>query len=298
MQRTESPVTESNPAAFDYRTITLSQGVVRYREAGPADGPTLVFIHGLLVNSALWRDVMALLADEYHCIAPDLPLGAHTIPLAPDADVTPRGVAALIAEFLITLNLTNVTLVGNDTGGALSQLVITQHPERIGRLVLTNCDAYEAFFPPLIRPFTWGAAVFGERFASALAWLFHGRPAQRLLLWTVAHRRVDEATLDNYFLPLSRHAGVRRDVTKFMRAVSSRDTLEAAQRFGFFTQPVLLVWGRDDFIFSTRNARRLQRDFPDAQVEFISHARAFVPEDQPTALAERIANFVAATDHD
>ena len=121
------------------KQVQLPQGTIDYRERGT--GEPIVFVHGALVNADLWRKVVPALAKDFHCIAPDLPLGSHTRPLPADADLSPNGAAKLIADFIESLGLDNVTLVGNDTGGALCQLVVTRHPQRIGRLVLTNCDA-------------------------------------------------------------------------------------------------------------------------------------------------------------
>jgi pimeloyl-ACP methyl ester carboxylesterase len=284
----------SETTRFDaYREVSLSQGTIRYRDEG--EGPTLVFIHGILVNGALWNAVIPQLSGRFRCVVPDLPLGAHSIPVRRDADLSPRGVAQLVADFLEALDLRDVTLVGNDTGGAICQLTIARHPQRIARLVLTNCDAYEAFFPPLLRPFQWGARLLGVRFADLLVWMFRSRWAQRALMRTVAHHRPDGAELDGYFIPPARNRGVRRDLARFLRAVSNRYTLEAARTFPNFRRPVMIVWGEDDLFFSARNARRLQRAFPDAALEFLPRARAFVPVDQPEALARRIAEFVHAS---
>ncbi len=278
-----------------YHEVSLPQGVVRYRDEGA--GPTLVFVHGILANSTLWRDVIPRLRGAFRCVAPDLPLGGHAYPMRPDADQSPGGVAQLLADLLEALNLPDVTLVGNDTGGAICQVTIARHPARIARLVLTNCDAYEAFFPPLISPFHYGARFLGARFTDALAWTLRARAAQRVLLWVVALRRMDAATLDAYFGPFLRDAGVRRDLARFLAAVSNRYTLDAARTFPNFRRPVLIVWGKNDLFFSARYAVRLQQDFPDATLEFVSPSRAFVPEDQPDALARHIAGFVGTASH-
>jgi pimeloyl-ACP methyl ester carboxylesterase len=152
-----------SPDLGPHKEARLSTGTVRYRERGPADGPALVFVHGLLVNGDLWRKVVPWLERRFRCLLPDLPLGGHALPMPPDADLTPPGVARLIAEFLEALGLPDATLVGNDTGGAFCQLVVTRHPERVGRLVLTNCDAYENFLPPAFRWLQWGGAAAGLR---------------------------------------------------------------------------------------------------------------------------------------
>ena len=274
------------------REIRLSQGVIGYRDEG--DGPVIVFVPGLLANATLWRHVVPPLSQRFRCVVPELPLGGHSMPMDRDADQTPPGIAQLLAEFMDALDLPDVTLIGNDTGGAICQIAIANHPERIGRLILTNCDAYEAFFPPLLRPFSFGARVFGERFTGALAIALRYRPAQRLLLWAVAKRRMDDATLDAYFASFVRNPGVRRDTARFLASVSNRYTLEAARSFPSFRRPVLIVWGTDDFVFGSRLARRLQRDFANVQLEFVPGSRAFVPEDRPDELVSRTMRFMQA----
>jgi pimeloyl-ACP methyl ester carboxylesterase len=283
---------DTMPRLGAFQDVSLPQGAVRYVDVG--HGPALVFVHGLLANRQLWSRVIPLLASQFRCIALDLPLGAHALPLRPDADLTPAGVAQLVADFLVALDLHDVILVGNDTGGAICQLVIAHHHERIGRLVLTNCDAFEQFFPPLASPFHYGARLFGAGFANALAWVLRAPSARRLFLATVSHRGLDQAALDANFYPLLHIPGVRSDMTRFLRAVSRRYTLDAARTFASFRRPVLLVWGRDDRFFSFGLARRLQQAFPDARLDSLDHSRAFVPLDQPEALAQRITEFVHA----
>jgi pimeloyl-ACP methyl ester carboxylesterase len=270
--------------------IQLAQGVIRYRDFG--SGEPILFVHGILTNGALWRDVVGRLTGRFRCVVPDLPLGGHAVPLRPEADLSPKGVACLVADFMEALDLRDVTLVGNDTGGAICQIVIANHPGRIGRLVLTSCDAYEAFFPLLLKPLHYGARFLGTRFTDVLAWSLRARPVQRVLLWTVARRRLDDAVLDSYFAPLINNAMVRGDLTRFLARVSNRHTLEAARVFPSFRRPVLIVWGEDDIFFLTRHARRLERDFPDATLEFLPGSRAFVPEDRPERLAELIETFL------
>ena len=272
------------------RELEVGGGVIRYREVGK--GPALVFVHGILANGTLWRDVVARLSDGFRCIVPDLPLGGHSLPMTPEADMSPAGVARMVAELMERLDLRDVTLVGNDTGGAMCQVVISNHPGRIGRLVLTNCDAYESFLPVVLRPLSYGARIFGTRYVDLIAWTLRRRFAQRALFKTVAVRNVDEATLGTYFGPLIQDPGIRRDLARFLGSVSNRHTLEAAQSFPGFDHPVLIAWGLRDPFFSPRLALRLQHDFPDARLEAVSGSRAFVPEDRPERLAQLIREFL------
>jgi pimeloyl-ACP methyl ester carboxylesterase len=274
------------------RELRLPQGTIRYREVG--EGKPIVFVHGLLVNGLLWRKVAPLLAGEARCIVPDWPLGSHELSLAPGADATPGGIAKLVADFIAALELEDVTLVGNDSGGAISQLVITRHPERIGRLVLTNCDAYENFLPPLFRYLQWIARVPG---LPRIALQSLRVPALRHLptaYGALVKRRLPREIEDAYVGPILRDAGVLRDTTAFLRGIDKRETLAAAERFGEFDKPVLLAWAPEDRSFKLRYAEQMAAAFPNARIETIADSKTFVPEDQPERLAELIGTFVRA----
>lgn len=273
------------------KEVKLPQGTVRYREQG--SGETLLFIHGLLVNGDLWRKVVPVLTENYRCITPDLPLGSHTLPMNAHAEVTPAGVARLISDFMTALELTDVTLVGNDTGGALCQLVITHHPQRIKRLVLTNCDAYEVFPPLSLRGFQLLPRIPGGiwGFAQLLRLNF----VQKLLVALLAKTQPETGVRQSYFQPAVRQPEIRRDLHNFMLTISNRYTKDAALQFSQFHKPVLLVWGRNDPFFSVRLAERLKKDFPDARLYYLDGARAFVPEDQPLQLAQHLESFMKAT---
>ncbi|HEY7094768.1 MAG TPA: alpha/beta hydrolase, partial [Ktedonobacterales bacterium] len=215
-------------------------------------------------------------------------------PMPQDADLTPPGIARLVADALEALGLEDVTLVGNDTGGAICQILIAERPERIGRLVLTNCDAFEQFFPPLVQPLHTLSARFGEGFTTFLARVLRFRSAQRRFMASVAKRHFDDETLDAYFGAFLSDPLVRRDASRFMASVSNRYTLAAARSFGAFERPVRLVWGENDLFFSAKLARRLQAAFPHATLHWAPDSRAFVPEDQPHLLAREIAEFAHA----
>ena len=134
------------------QTQDLTAGTIEYEDAG--SGPVIVFVHGLLVDGSLWRKVVPRL-DGFRCVVPTLPLGSHREPMRDRGALTPIGIADLLAEFLERLELTDVTIVANDTGGAITQLLLTRRPERIARVVLTPCDAFENFLPPAFRPLQW-----------------------------------------------------------------------------------------------------------------------------------------------
>ena len=272
------------------RTVRLPAGEIAYRERG--DGPPVVFVHGLLVNADLWRAVVPTVADAgFRCLAPDWPLGSHELAMAPDADLTPPGLARLIAAFLDELDLSDVTLVANDTGGALVQILMASRPVRVGRVVLASCDALERFFPPAFRFLPLMARLPGSGWL--LAQSLRPRAFHRLPItygW-LTHRPIPAHVMDSYLQPARRSAGVRRDVRRFLRAVHPRHTLAASESFGAFDRPVLLAWGQDDRLFPMSLAERVAALLPDARVVPVAGARTFVPEDQPDMLAKLVAEF-------
>lgn len=271
------------------REVKLRQGTVRYRERG--EGEPIVFVHGLLVNGDLWRKVVPLLADRYRCITPDWPLGSHSIPLAPDADLSPAGLSDLIADFLAALDLRDVTLVGNDTGTGLAQIVVTEHPERIGRVVLTTGDAFKNFPPTAFKP------LVGLGYAPPLLWLLEKalRPnaVRRLSLKYLAATLKDPRILESYG-GQAKHAGIRRDVAKVLKNVRSRYTQRAAEKLPNLEAPALLVWATKDPFFPNEHAHQLADLIPDARVVELDDSYAFVSEDQPERTADAIGEFMAA----
>lgn len=269
--------------------IALPQGTIRYRDTG--SGPPVVLLHGLLVSGTLWRKVVPHLERDFRVIVPDLPLGSHSIPLDPGADRTPSGIARLVADFLAALDLRDVTLVGNDTGGAICQMVAADHPERLGRLVLTPCDAYENFLPPAFRPLQYIARVPG---ATTLVLQGMRVPAIRrspLGFGMLTKRPIEDAVLAEWMRPALSDPGVRGDATAFLRSIDKRQTLAAAEKLKRFDRPTLIAWAPGDRFFKFKYAERLAADIPNARLERIEDSGTFVSEDEPERVAELIAGF-------
>lgn len=274
--------------------VHLPQGTIRYRDEGSGD--PLLFVHGVVVNGDLWRKVVPPLAKDFRCIVPDWPLGSHSAPMRADADLSPPGLARLIADFVEALELDSVVLVGNDTGGALAQIVAAEHPDRVRRLVLASCDVYERFFPPVFKPFKAAGFVPGSIWLMGQA--LRARRVQRLPVafgW-VAKRHPDPETIESYLGPGRASRGIRRDLHKVLRGVDPRHTLAAAEKLAAFRRPVLLAWATEDRLFPVEYARRLAASLPDATLEEIEDSYTFVPEDQPERLADAIAAFVRRPD--
>ena len=278
----------------DERVARLAAGAVHYREHGPATGRPVVFVHGFLVDHTLWGDVPELLGERgFRAIAPTWPLGSQPEAMEPDADLSPRGVARVVREFLQHLGLEDVVLVGNDTGGAICQLVLDEDTSHIGRLVLTNCDAFETFPPvPFNLMFRAGRRPTLFRAVAAptrLAALRNGPLGYGLL----TRRRLSGDETRRWITPYLDDAGVRRDTATFLRAWRPGSLVDVSHRLRSFDRPVLLVWAPADRFFPIELGRRLLATFPDARLVEVPDARTFLALDQPERLADEIAAFAA-----
>ncbi|HTA06120.1 MAG TPA: alpha/beta hydrolase [Solirubrobacteraceae bacterium] len=283
-----------SPLLGEPRELELAQGRLQYFARG--DGPPIVFCHGWLANANLWRKVVELLADRHMCIALDLPLGSHRTPMNESADLSPDGCGALIADALAALELSDVTLVGNDSGGAYSQIAVATQPERVARLVLNSCETpYDEFPPP---PFDGlpTAARDVQTLGTLLGALRdpavrESPPAYGLLI----KHPIEQTVSDSYALPCLHDAGVLADTSKVMSSAESAPVHAAGQRLiAEFGRPVLFAWGTEDQVFPIAHAQRYAEQLCDGRVELIADAYSFTPEDQPDALASAIAQFASA----
>ena len=270
------------------KEIDLPAGRIRYREAGA--GPPIVFVHGYLVDGRLWDGVVDRLADRFRCLAPDWPIGAQQIAMNPDADLTPPGIAALISSFLEALDLEDVTIVGNDSGGAMSQVLVTTHPERIGRLVLTNCDTHENFPPGIFKAMPPIAKLPGGM--AILAAPFRVPALARLAFKPFARTTIPAELIASWMAPATSDSGVMRDAKKVTGGMNKRYTLAAAEKLRGSQLPILLTWAPGDKYFPISYAERLASEAGNATIVRIEDAATFVPLDQPARLAEEIAAFV------
>jgi pimeloyl-ACP methyl ester carboxylesterase len=270
--------------------IDLPAGRIRYREAG--EGKPVVFVHGFLVDGRLWGGVVDRLSDRCRCIAPDWPIGAHQIAMNPNADLSPTGIAALIDSFLEALDLEDVTIVGNDSGGAMSQVLVTRHPRRIGRLILTNCDTYENFPPGIFKAMPPLAKLPGGM--TLLSAPFRIGALARGAFKPFAKTKIPNDLIASWMAPVLNDPGVRHDTRKVTAGMNKRHTLEAAEKLRGSELPVLLTWAPGDKLFPISGAERLARETPNARIVQIPGAGTFVALDQPQLLADEIAGFAAS----
>lgn len=284
-------------------TIELSAGTVEYQDTG-GDGPAIVFSHGLVMDGSLWRDVVADLRADHRCLLPTLPLGAHRHPMHPDADLSMPGIAGLIEEFIDALDLRDVTLAINDWGGPLL-LLVDGAPERIRRVVITSCEAFDNVPPglPGRAILAAGRMPGGIRFAMRQ---LRVRPVRRLPMtfgW-MAKRPVPDEIMDAWLEPVLAHAEVRRDLRKYVLSAKEgkRQLAAATERLRDFDRPALVAWASEDRVMPPEHGRRLAEILPEGRLVEIADSYTLIPLDQPRELAASIRAFmreeVRTTDRD
>jgi pimeloyl-ACP methyl ester carboxylesterase len=277
------------------KQIELSAGIIEYADTG-GDGPVIVLLHGFMMDASLWDGPVADLSVDHRCVVPTLPLGAHRHGMNADADLSLRGIARLVAEFLDRLDLTDVTLVGNDTGGALVQLIICDGAARVDRVVLASCDAFDNFPPGL----TGKTLVLTGKLAPSMFGVFMQqmrlRPVRRLPIsfgWLT--KRGDAAT-SRWMKPVMRQPEIRRDAVRMLRAVAADTNLmvEAAECLPGFDRPALVIWASGDRVMPLEHGRRLAELLPQGRLVEVDDSYTLMPLDQPVALAKHVREFARA----
>ena len=262
-----------------------------YADTG-GTGPPLVFLHGVLMNGTLWNDIVDQLRNQFRCIVPELPFGAHRTPMPDDADLSLKSLVTTIADFLAELDLRDVTLIGNDWGGA--QLVVCPGgSHRVANLVLVSCEAFDNYPPGLPgRLLCLNASLPGGTFLTAQ--LLRPRFLRHLPIsfGGLSKRRVPDNQFLSWIEPLRHDSRIRRDLNKYLRSVPNRtQLLDWADQQRAFAGQVLIVWAREDRLMPPEHAERLADHFENTELVWIEDSRTLIPVDQPDLLAAHLERF-------
>lgn len=273
--------------------IELQAGVIEYEDSG-GDGPVLVLIGGLAMDWRLWQGVIEGLGEGYRCIAPTMPFGSHRRPMNPDADLSLRGLGRIIAEFMERLELGDVTLVFNDWGGAQT-MVADGLLDRVGRLVLVSCEAFDNYPPGLAGQ----AALFAAKMPGGLSLMRQTilcRPMRRMpfVYGQMSKRGVPDDLLRSWLEPLRRRE-IQRDLRKYVGDVrqGKRDMAAATETLPSFDRPVLVVWDSEGRMMPTEHGLRLTEAFPNARLVEVDDSYTLVPIDRPDLLVAELRRFVS-----
>jgi pimeloyl-ACP methyl ester carboxylesterase len=273
-------------------TVQLSTVAIDYEDTG-GDLPVAVLLHGLLMDGSLWSEVVTGLAGQYRCVVPTLPLGGHRRPLSAEADCTMRGLARMVVEFLAALDLSEVVLIGNDTGGALAQLVLTEDRSRVGKAVLIACDTYDNLPPGVSgKALTMTGKLPPAAFGMFMQQL-RLKPMRRLPISFGWLTKRGDAMTRQWLAPIWEEPAIRADTVRVLRHIfGDRNVLnQAAAGFAAVPIPVLVVWASDDKIMPKGDGRRLAEAFPRASYVEIADSYALIPLDQPQALVRELRQF-------
>jgi pimeloyl-ACP methyl ester carboxylesterase len=262
---------------------------IEYADTGT--GPTMLFVHGVYVTGALWNDVVAEIGEGFRCITPTWPLGAHYTKTE-GADLGAEAASRRIVHLMEALDLTDVTVVANDTGGGLVLAALgdpTLDTSRIGRLVLTNCDSYEHFppgsFAQIVKVCRLSSAVGG-----GILRLLATGPGQGFFLKAVSKHPPTPERQREIFGAFATSGEARRDAVTVTASLDPALTLRAAPAIEAFDKPVTLAWGTDDQLFPLSHAYRLRDAFPHATLTEIPDCSTFVMLDAPKKLGAAILN--------
>jgi pimeloyl-ACP methyl ester carboxylesterase len=277
--------------------VELSAGTIEYEDTG-GDGAPLVLIHGLLMKGSQWRHVVADLRSDFRCLLPTLPMGSHRQPMKADADLSLHGLGRLIAEFLETLELQRATLAFNDWCGA-QVMIADRLCERVGRLVLASCEAYDNYPPGLPGNVAWLSAKLPGGLSIARRTLkIRALRESPLSLGRMSKRGIPDEVVADWVEPLKIRE-IRRDLRKYAgqaRKVGRPALIAASDSLSSFDRPVLVVWAKEDRVMPPEHGRRLAKDFPEGRLVEIADSYTLIPEDQPHQLAKAIREFVSETE--
>jgi pimeloyl-ACP methyl ester carboxylesterase len=273
--------------------LELTAGTIDYQDTG-GEGPVLVLLGGLVMDGSVWDPLVERLRDRHRLVVPTLPLGAHRHPMNPDADLSLRGFARMIAELLERLDLHEVTLVANDHAAAI--VLAGEDPERVSRLVISSCEAFENFPPGLPgKNIRLTGLIPGGIYLSMQALRIRALRRLPIAFGWLAKRPLPDELLDRWLEPLQTSREIRRDLRRYVTSARRGQMVEACERLRGFTRPALVVWTPEDRVQKPDHGRRLAALLPDARLVEIPDSYTLIMRDQPGAFAAAIESFVAET---
>jgi|SRR5215211_7525484 len=275
-------------------TVEVTAGTIEYRQEGDPNGPPVVLLHGLLMNDAQWNDVLPLLPPGFRYLLPVLPLGGHRIPMREDADLTMSGMIGIVADFLDALDLTDVTLVVSDWGGALF-LTDIGRDKRVGRLVICPSEAFDNFPPGLPGKVAWVASRNTMTVAAAMRQLKIGwLRKQWLMFGQMAKKPVRQDIVDAWLTAGLNNRRIRRDLVKYCHTKFNKpELIRATEALKDFGGPALVLWSKNP-VMPADHGERLAALLPNGQLRHIDDAYVLVMLDQPEQTAQEIGKFLTS----
>ncbi|HMD56666.1 MAG TPA: alpha/beta hydrolase [Solirubrobacteraceae bacterium] len=271
--------------------LELTAGTIDYEDSG-GEGPVVLLLGGVVMDGSVWAPLVEDLRREHRCVVPTLPLGGHRHPMRPDADLSLAGFARMVQEIMIALDLHDVTLVQNDHAAAL--VLAGQRPERVARLVISSCEAFENYPPGLPgKNLRLTALVPGGLYVAMQGMRSHALRRSPIGFGWMSKRPLPDELVDRWLAPLQSQRGVRRDLRKYILSARRRQMIEVCERLSAFDRPALVVWTPEDRVQRPEHRRRLAELLPDARLVEMADSYTLIMRDQPRAFAAAIREFIA-----
>ena len=275
----------------DARSVDTPSGRVGYVERGK--GPVALFVHGVLLNGYFWRYQLETLSAVRRCIALDLLAHGRT-EIAADHDVSVTANARMLGELLDALEIDQVDVVGNDSGGGICQIFAALFPGRVRSITLTNCDTHDNWPPEAFKPFV--EMVAGGRLSGTLSAMLRDkniyRSPQALGPAYEKPEAVTDATIDTYLQPHVRTHQRTRDLERFVEAFDNKQTVSIEPQLRALRIPALIVWGDDDVYFDVKWSKWLEKTLPGPTRRVVLNgARIFFPEERSQQFNEELRAF-------
>jgi pimeloyl-ACP methyl ester carboxylesterase len=286
------------PTVLPRQMASLQWGDVAYVDQSAEDTgrPAALFVHGVLVNADIWRNVMWDMGAMRRCIAPDLPAhGWTTVPDGEGVDLSLKGLADLLDELCDHLGLTQVDVVANDTGGAVAQVFAAHYPDRIRTLTLTNCDVHDNFPPEAFKPFVELAesGEFGPMVAAMAADLALARSEVGFGMGYAHPEQLPDEILASYLGPFVVDQG--KGLERLLTASSAADLVAVTPLLAELRAPTMVAWGTGDSFFAEEWADRLESMIPGVErVVLIPGAMLFWPDERAADLVPLLRDFWGA----
>lgn len=278
------------------KQVNIKGNIIEYQEIG--HGKPLVFIHGAFSNGNTWRKVVPILSAHYRCIIPEWPFGGHKIPMSESFDFTPHGIADFIARFLTAIDLNEVAIVANDTGGAYAQVFTSKYKERVSHLVLSNCEGFEVFPPKQFKSLQSMVNVPGYLWLMSKVFSYKPMLKWDMTFGLLSNTLNKENIFDLYVKHFVHSKAIRNDFKKLAVEWNPAYTQTAALALEGFKKPVLVLWGvDDDKLFPLELGKRLKAIFPNSILIEIENSKTYVQEDRPQDFADSIYHFINQETH-
>ena len=284
-------------SAVHYRTVHVAGVDIFYREAGPAEAPTILLLHGFPTSSHMFRDLIPLLSDRYHLVAPDYPgFGNSSTPGVREFDYTFDHLADVIQGFTDALRLEKYSLYAQDFGGPVGFRLATRRPERVQTLIIQNANAYVEGMSTEVHDLllSLNRDRSHDRRAKAAAMFELPYTKKQFLDGVADPSLVSPDSWQQAQWGLDRPGNKEIQYTLHANYATNFDKYDEWHAyFKKYQPPTLVMWGKGDFVFGVPGAKAYQRDLKQVELHILDGAAHFALETNSRDIADFMRHFLS-----